>query len=63
LYVNVSRTAGGLDKLLTDFRENPKKYINVSFSVFGKKDKPVVAKPGALSVTTVTTTKVDSLPQ
>ncbi|HEY0109058.1 MAG TPA: MlaD family protein [Fibrella sp.] len=62
LYVNVSRTAGGLDKLLTDFRENPKKYINVSFSVFGKKDKPVASKPGVVTVTTstVTTTKVDS---
>ncbi len=61
LYINVSRTAGGLEKLLTDFRQNPKKYINVSFSVFGKKDKPVVAKPGSVTLTTVTTTKIDSL--
>ena len=61
LYVNVSRTAGELDKLLADFRENPKKYINVSFSVFGKKDKPAATKPGAVTITTVTTTKVDSL--
>lgn len=61
LYINVSRTAGGLEKLLTDFRQNPKKYINVSFSVFGKKDKPLATKPGAVTTTTVTTTKVDSL--
>ncbi|MBO0932382.1 MlaD family protein [Fibrella aquatilis] len=60
LYINVSRTAGGLEKLLTDFRQNPKKYINVSFSVFGKKDKPAAAKPG--TVITTTTTKVDSIP-
>ena len=61
LYVNVSRTAGQFEKLLGDFRENPKKYINVSFSVFGKKDKPAApAKPG--TVITTTTTKVDSIP-
>ncbi|MEZ0486675.1 MlaD family protein [Fibrella aquatica] len=60
LYVNVSRTAGGLEKLLTDFRQNPKKYINVSFSVFGKKDKPAASKPGAMTTTTVTTTVVDT---
>lgn len=63
LYVNVSRTAGSVDKLLNDFRENPKKYINVSFSVFGKKDKPAPTKPGTVRVTTTTTTKVDSIPQ
>ncbi|MEZ0611751.1 MlaD family protein [Fibrella sp. WM1] len=63
LYVNVSRTAGSVDKLLNDFRENPKKYINVSFSVFGKKDKPAPSKPGTVRVTTTTTTKVDSIPQ
>ncbi|NID09878.1 MlaD family protein [Fibrivirga algicola] len=60
LYVNVSRTAGGLEKLLTDFRQNPKKYINVSFSVFGKKDKPVTGKPGSVTTTTVTTMVVDT---
>lgn len=62
LYVNVSRTAGSVNTLLNDFRENPKKYINVSFSIFGKKDKPAAAKPGTVRVTTTTTTKVDSIP-
>lgn len=62
LYVNVSRTAGSVNTLLNDFRENPKKYINVSFSIFGKKDKPAPAKPGTVQVTTTTTTKIDSIP-
>jgi phospholipid/cholesterol/gamma-HCH transport system substrate-binding protein len=62
LYVNVSRTAGGLEKLLTDFRENPKKYVNVQFSVFGKKEKPAhLNKPGTLrTVITTTTSRIDS---
>ncbi|WP_299463003.1 MlaD family protein [uncultured Microscilla sp.] len=37
LYNNLERLTGNLDKVLIDFRENPKKYVH--FSVFGKKDK------------------------
>lgn len=37
LYQNLSNTAESLDKLLVDFRENPKRYVQ--FSVFGGKDK------------------------
>lgn len=37
LYNNLERLTNDLDKVLIDFRENPKKYVH--FSVFGKKDK------------------------
>jgi len=37
LYNNLNRTLFDLDKLLQDFRLNPKRYVNVS--VFGKKQK------------------------
>ena len=37
LYTNLNHTAEDLDKLLIDFRENPKRYVH--FSLFGKKDK------------------------
>lgn len=37
LYNNLEKLTNNLDKLMTDFRENPKKYVH--FSVFGKKDK------------------------
>lgn len=37
LYNNLEKLTTNLDKLLTDFRENPKRYVH--FSVFGKKDK------------------------
>ncbi len=37
LYTNLTATMGNLDKLLIDFKENPKKYINVT--VFGRKEK------------------------
>jgi phospholipid/cholesterol/gamma-HCH transport system substrate-binding protein len=37
LYNNLERLTNDLDKVLLDFRENPKKYVH--FSVFGKKDK------------------------
>ncbi len=40
LYENLNRTAFNLDKLLQDFRLNPKRYVNVS--VFGKKQKAYV---------------------
>jgi phospholipid/cholesterol/gamma-HCH transport system substrate-binding protein len=64
LYVNVSRTAGNLSTLLADLRENPKKYVNVQFSVFPKKEKPAhLNKPGTLRTvitTTTTTARIDS---
>lgn len=60
LYTNVNATTASLERLLTDLRENPKRYVH--FSLFGKKDKPAPAKPGSATTTTttVTTTKVDS---
>lgn len=36
-YVNLNKTIVSLDKLLIDFRENPKNYVH--FSLFGKKEK------------------------
>ncbi|MFD2571332.1 MlaD family protein [Spirosoma soli] len=54
LYRNVNATTASLEKLLTDLRENPKRYVH--FSLFGKKDKAAPAKPGSTTVTT----KVDS---
>lgn len=61
LYRNVNATTASLEKLLTDFRENPKRYVH--FSLFGKKDKTApVGKPGSATVTTsvITTTQVDT---
>ena len=61
LYRNVNATTASLEKLLTDLRENPKRYVH--FSLFGKKDKtPPAGKPGSATVTTsvITTTKVDT---
>ncbi len=37
LYKNVNNATASLDKLLTDFREHPKRYVH--FSLFGKKEK------------------------
>ena len=37
LYTNLNRTMISLNKLMTNFREYPKRYVNVS--IFGKKDK------------------------
>lgn len=37
LYRNLNNTAADLDKLLIDFRENPKRYVH--FSLIGRKDK------------------------
>lgn len=64
LYRNVNATTASLEKLLTDLRENPKRYVH--FSLFGKKDKAAPAgKPGSATVTTsvITTTKVDTTKQ
>lgn len=39
LYNNLNNSANNLDKLIIDLKENPKKYVNLSFSLinFGKK--------------------------
>ncbi len=61
LYANVNATTASLEKLLTDLRENPKRYVH--FSLFSRKEKPQAAgKPGSVTVTTstITTTKADS---
>lgn len=39
-YVNVNRTMVSLERLLTDLRQQPKRYVH--FSLFGRKDKPAV---------------------
>ncbi|TLU98058.1 MlaD family protein [Dyadobacter luticola] len=43
LYNNIDRTIVSLNKLLTNLREHPKRYINIS--VFGKKDKGPAESP------------------
>ncbi|GAB3577408.1 MlaD family protein [Spirosoma luteolum] len=62
LYKNVNATTANMALLLADLRQNPKRYVH--FSLFGKKDKekPSIAQPGSMTITTstVTTTKVDS---
>jgi len=60
LYSNVNKTTTSLEKLLTDFRENPKRYVH--FSLFGRKEKPVTTPSGSTTTTTsaVTTTTADS---
>ncbi|WP_461088742.1 MlaD family protein [Spirosoma gilvum] len=52
LYQNVNATAASLEKLLTDLREHPKRYVQ--FSLFGKKEQPYTAPTPAVS-TTITT--------
>lgn len=67
LYVNVSRSTASLEKLLTDFRQNPKRYVH--FSLFGRKeDKKPATGPAPLppviysprSMTTTTDVRVDT---
>jgi len=41
LYRNINSTTTSLEKLLTDLREHPKRYVH--FSLFGRKDKSVPA--------------------
>lgn len=43
LYNNLNRTMISMNKLLTNFREQPKRYVHVS--VFGKKDKGPAESP------------------
>ena len=49
LYNNLNRTIVSMNKLMTNFREQPKRYVNIS--VFGKKDKGPSESP--LDTTTV----------
>lgn len=56
LYRNVNATTASLEKLLTDLRENPKRYVQ--FSLFSRKEKNQAAKPGSA---TNTVTQVDSV--
>ncbi|GAB3949406.1 MlaD family protein [Spirosoma harenae] len=58
LYRNVNATTASLERLLTDLREHPKRYVQ--FSLFGKKEKPYVAPTPASSTTTTTVTSTDS---
>jgi phospholipid/cholesterol/gamma-HCH transport system substrate-binding protein len=61
LYTNLNKSSADLDRLLVDFKENPKRYV--SFSVFSKSrvneatsvtgnDKVIVKKAGAVEVKT-----------
>lgn len=43
LYNNLNRTMVSLNKLMTNFREQPKRYVHIS--VFGKKDKGPAESP------------------
>ena len=60
LYRNVNATTASLEKLLTDLRENPKRYVH--FSLFGRKEKPAASAAGSTTATTssVMTTTADS---
>jgi phospholipid/cholesterol/gamma-HCH transport system substrate-binding protein len=51
LYRNVNATTASLEKLLTDLRENPKRYVH--FSLFGRKDKPVATPAASTTLTAV----------
>jgi phospholipid/cholesterol/gamma-HCH transport system substrate-binding protein len=58
LYRNVNATTASLEKLLTDLRENPKRYVH--FSLFGRKEKPATTAPANATITTAIGTPVDS---
>ena len=51
LYTNVNATTASLEKLLTDLRENPKRYVH--FSLFGRKDKPAATPAASTTLTAV----------
>lgn len=57
LYSNVNKTTASLEKLLTDLRENPKRYVH--FSLFGRKEKPV-PPPTTPASTSLMTSQADS---
>ncbi|MCX6214079.1 MlaD family protein [Spirosoma sp.] len=58
LYRNVNATTASLEKLLTDLRENPKRYVH--FSIFGRKEKPAATTETTPVSTTGVTSRVDS---
>lgn len=60
LYRNVNATTASLEKLLTDLRENPKRYVH--FSLFGRKDKdkPAASAAGSTTATTSAVIPTDS---
>ncbi|GAB2520130.1 MlaD family protein [Spirosoma aerophilum] len=58
LYRNVNATTASLEKLLTDLRENPKRYVH--FSLFGRKEKPAATAETAPASTTGMTSRSDS---
>ncbi|MGF7216887.1 phospholipid/cholesterol/gamma-HCH transport system substrate-binding protein [Spirosoma lacussanchae] len=58
LYRNVNATTASLEKLLTDLRENPKRYVH--FSLFGRKDKTGAATGTQPASTTDVTSQADS---
>ncbi|MFD1143800.1 MlaD family protein [Larkinella insperata] len=51
LYKNVNGATASLEKLLTDFRENPKRYVH--FSLFGRKEKKSATATPAQSATVI----------
>ncbi|WP_128546595.1 MlaD family protein [Larkinella soli] len=55
LYRNVNSATASLDKLLTDFREHPKRYVH--FSLFGRKEKKD-EKPAATTTQDGTTAAI-----
>lgn len=60
LYVNVSRSTASLEKLLTDLRQNPKRYVH--FSLFSRKEDKKAATPPApvsISITTPATSGIE----
>ena len=59
-YRNVNGTTASLEKLLTDFREHPKRYVH--FSLFGRKDTPYTAPTAPSGSTTVTTSTMIAAP-
>ncbi|WP_420150749.1 MlaD family protein [Spirosoma sp.] len=59
-YRNVNATTASLEKLLTDFRENPKRYVH--FSLFGRKTAPYVAPAVPAGATAVTSSTVVATP-
>ncbi|GAB3890426.1 MlaD family protein [Spirosoma agri] len=61
LYSNVNKTTTSLEKLLTDFRENPKRYVH--FSLFGRKEKGVTTQSATATATTTTIVPADSTKQ
>lgn len=59
LYVNLTNSTASLDRLLTDLRQNPKRYVH--FSLFGGKDKKKDGQPEAPVSTTTTLPTTSSI--